>query len=493
MKRIVTRCAVFGAGLMWTSFALAAQPQFIAPQADESAQGTTMAAYFDEEKKADAPADPAPATEEKAEEKAAPAADCGCTTPSCGDEAPSCGDEAPSCGEDVGCGDACGGGTCFCENWGTLCCVDSSWPFTCCCAPGDPWTLKGQLTPCCDTNYGGWLSAGFYTNNDPLSFNDNDLLSFWDNPNDLNLDQQWFFVEKLAKSDGGNWAVGYRVDVVYGVDAQKTQAFGNSGFPNPQGYDNGWDNGKYGWAAPQAYVEVAKGDLSIKAGHFFTPLGYEVIPKTGNFFYSHSLTMFNSEPFTHTGALATYKADDTLTYYAGWTAGWDTGYDQFGNGSNFLGGFTKALNDSVKYTYLCTAGDLGWRGDGYSHSNVVDCTLSSKWQYVFQSDLLHASANANQTTTPNALSYGANNYLFYTINDCWKWGTRAEWWKSNTVTGEMSSFQEVATGLNYKATANLLIRPEMKFNWTGSEATVEAAQGGEFSHAIFGMDAIYTF
>ena len=49
---------------------------------------------------------------------------------------------------------------------------------------------------------------------------------------------------------------------------------------------------------------------------------------------------------------------------------------------------TSQLNDSVKYTYLCTAGDLGWRGDGYSHSNVVDFTLSSKWQYVFQSDLL---------------------------------------------------------------------------------------------------------
>ena len=46
------------------------------------------------------------------------------------------------------------------------------------------------------------------------------------------------------------------------------------------------------------------------------------------------------------------------------------------------------LNDNVKYTYLCTAGDLGWRGDGYSHSNVVDFTLSSKWQYVLQSDLL---------------------------------------------------------------------------------------------------------
>ena len=50
MKRLMTRCAVFGAGLMWTSFALAAQPQLaapVAPQADTTDRGT-MAAYFDD-------------------------------------------------------------------------------------------------------------------------------------------------------------------------------------------------------------------------------------------------------------------------------------------------------------------------------------------------------------------------------------------------------------------------------------------------------------
>ena len=493
MKRIVTRCAVFGAGLMWTSFALAAQPQYLAPQADSSVHGT-LAAYFDEEKKADAPADPAPATEEKAEETAAPASDCGCTTPSCGSEAPSCGSEAPGCGEDVGCGDAvAAGGTCFCENWGTMCCVDNSWPFTCCCAPGDPWKLQDSLTPCCkDMTYGGWFAAGFYTNNDPLSTQDNDLLSFWDNPNDVNLDQSWFFAEKLAKSDGANWAVGYRADVVYGVDAQKTQAFGNSGFPNPQGYDNGWDHGKYGWAAPQAYVQFAKGDLDIKVGHFFTLVGYEVIPATGNFFYSHSFTMFNSEPFTHTGVLGTYKVDDKLSLMGGWVLGWDTGFDQFGNGNAVHSGFTYQLADSVKYSYMLTGGDLGWRGDGYSHSNVVDFTLSSKWQYVFQSDLLTADPNANNSTN-DALSYGTVNYLFYTINDCWKWGTRAEWWKSNQVTAEQASYYEVTTGLNYKASANLIIRPEVKFNWTPSDQAYTTATGGDFNDTLFGVDAIYTF
>ena len=70
-----------------------------------------------------------------------------------------------------------------------------------------------------------------------------------------------------------------------------------------------FDNGIYGWAMPQAYGEVGYGDWSVKVGHFFTPVGYEVVPATGNFFYSHSLTLFNSEPFTHTGVLGTYSGE----------------------------------------------------------------------------------------------------------------------------------------------------------------------------------------
>ena len=47
------------------------------------------------------------------------------------------------------------------------------------------------------------------------------------------------------------------------------------------------------------------------------------------------------------------------------------------------------------------------------------------------------------------------NYLFYTINDCWKAGGRVEWLKTNTITGESTSYNELTCGLNYQANANL--------------------------------------
>ena len=87
---------------------------------------------------------------------------------------------------------------------------------------------------------------------------------------------------------------------MYGVDGYDTQSFGN----NPGRWDflNDFDHGIYAFAIPQAYAELANGDFSVKLGHFFTIVGYEVVPAPGNFFFSHSFTMYNSEPFMHTGA-----------------------------------------------------------------------------------------------------------------------------------------------------------------------------------------------
>ncbi len=50
----------------------------------------------------------------------------------------------------------------------------------------------------------------------------------------------------------------------------------------------------------------------LKVGHFYTIIGYEVVTAPDNFFYTHAYTMQYGEPFTHTGVLATYNANDQL-------------------------------------------------------------------------------------------------------------------------------------------------------------------------------------
>lgn len=332
--------------------------------------------------------------------------------------------------------------------------------------PDEPWELMPG-GKCSGIDFGGWMQFGYHSDFTPLSAARGDVLAFNDVPNGLNLHQFWMYAEKVAESDGYCWDWGFRGDLVYGTDAQKTQAFGGTG------WDTDMINGVYGWAIPQLYMEMAKGDLSIKAGHFYTLIGYEVVTAPDNFFYSHALTMFNSEPFTHTGVLATYAVSDCLEAYAGWTAGWDTGFESIGGGSNFLGGFGYSISDNISFTYITTAGNFGARGSqAYSHSLLFDVTLTERLNYVFQSDLLSVGSTGED-------DIGINQYLFYTINDCLALGGRVEWWQDDGVDN-----YEFTVGVNSKPHANMVLRPELR--WDRQPAT-------GFDQTTFGIDAILMY
>jgi hypothetical protein len=273
--------------------------------------------------------------------------------------------------------------------------------------------------------------------------------------------------------------------VVYGVQAQKTQAFGN----NNGSWDNSFDNGVYGWAIPQAYGEVAYGDWSVKVGHFFNFEDYEAIPAISNFFYSHSLTFNNSGPFTYTGVLNTFKASEATTVWAGWALGWDTGFDQYNGGSNWIGGIKTDVSDDITLAYVSSAGNFGLRsagGSAYSQTVYAIADVTCRTQYVFETE--YSTSNGFlQDPDFDATNVSIVNYLFYTLSDCWKAGGRVEWLKTNTMTGDSTSYYELTGGVNYHANANLVIRPEMRYDWSPTDFP------GDYNRAIFGIDAVMTF
>ncbi|MCA9083022.1 MAG: outer membrane beta-barrel protein [Planctomycetaceae bacterium] len=356
-----------------------------------------------------------------------------------------------------------------------------------CCAPDGCCDLScGE--GCCDfgeddggeINFGGWVQFGYHSRVTPAGAGKNALGSFNNHPHRFNLHQGWLYAEKIADgSDGLDW--GFRMDAMYGVDSSDTQAFGN-----PIG---SWDNGgsfsrgagpdgtfaAYGFAIPQLYAELAAGDISVKVGHFYTLVGYEVVTAPDNFFYSHALTMYNSEPFTHTGAIATYNASDDVTIYGGWTAGWDTGFDRLNGGSNFLGGFSVPLSEKTTLTYINTIGNFGWKGagaSGYAHSIVIDTAVTDSFNYIVQSDVLRVGTID---------TVGINQYAIYSLSDKLGVGTRGEWWKN-----EGNSQYAWTAGLNIKPAENIIIRPEIRYDWS-------TPNGVERNTTTFGFDAIYTF
>jgi len=390
---------------------------------------------------------------------------CGCEVaePSCGFE-PTCGLE-PSCGFDS-CDSGCidGGHSIFDRN--------------CECDLGDPLVLFGE---CGNFSMGGWASVGYHSEALAGTFNTR--------PDEVQLHQAWLYAEKAIDTSNG-FDLGGRIDYIYGTDSQDTQSFG---IDNDH-WDNGWDNGPdYGNAIPQLYAEAGYGDFSIKAGHFYTIIGWEVVQATGNFFYSHAYTMYNSEPFTHTGALATYSGLEKVDFYGGYVMGWDSGFED--NGDSFLGGASLTVCDEMVLTYAVVGGVFANNQDafekGYMHSIVADVSLTDNLQYVFQSDLLSSEDRAGNDVRE---TFGINQYLIRSFNDCFAVGARFEWYQTGGTlgvpVGDNSDIYAFTLGVNYRPHANVTIRPEMRWDWDEDEMI--GLKDGD-SQSTFGIDSVFTF
>jgi hypothetical protein len=232
-------------------------------------------------------------------------------------------------------------------------------------------------------------------------------------------------------------------------------------------------------------------------------LGYEGVPAVDNFFYSHSYSMLYGEPFTHTGVLAEYPLGGLVTAYGGWTAGWDTGFTKNG-GSTFLGGLSLQLTEKMSLTYASTVGDFGYDdavagsgsdSNGYSHSIVLDWDVTERLKYILQSDYVDNQLyvanlpilrlNVNQTLNGAGIIRSLNQYLLYTLNPCWGFGFRAEWLQAGGY-----DIGELTAGLNWRPHANVVIRPEVRFDYF--EGGLQRDYGVEDS-TMFGVDAIFTF
>ncbi len=388
-------------------------------------------------------------------------------------------DRGCDCGDSCDCGDACCkdscAGGCDCGN-------------ACCGRGGVLGAIEGLSLAALlgmegsDWDVGGWTQFGYHDDQTPLSVTRNDGGSFNDVPDGLQLQQQWIYLGKEADGSRGlDW--GFRADVVYGTDAQKTQSNGNPGTQ----FDTPWDRGIYGWAMPQLYGEIAINDLSVKIGHFYTIAGYETVAAPQNFFYSHSLSMFNAEPFTHTGVLSTYTGFEGLTLYNGWTLGWDTGFANTNSGNNYIGGFAYDLRDWVTMTFITTYGNFGFRDGGDSNSTayslVFDVTLTDNLQYVLQSDTVDADDLPASATNPFIENdiFSINQYLIYQYNDLISLGTRIEWFKLGGT-----SHYEYTSGVNLHVLNNLVIRPEYRKDWS-------PAGGPAGNRETTGVDMILTY
>jgi len=366
---------------------------------------------------------------------------------------------------------------------------------------------------------GGWGNAGITYNAASPDNNFNGPVTFGDRSGEFQLNQLNLFVQRAVATEGSSWDFGGRFDVMFGTDSIFTQAYGvpafdvNTGLPLKR---NHWDldllgsnnNRFYDLALPQAYVEayvpIGNG-LNVKAGHFYTPIGYETVPAPDNFFYTHAYTMQYGEPFTHTGILGNYAVDKNWSVMGGAitasaTGGWDGGWDkQLGNWGGIAGttwtSDDKGTSANISGTYGATSehSDKKWG----LYSIVIKHNITDKTHLMVQHDHGFANGTYNfDTGTPNSLNaewYGINTHLTYDVTDKVVAGVRGEWFRDQngfrvcspgrvaaatngsgssyaaggnfTASCSAASYYQVTAGVTWKPTTWLNLRPNVRYDW----------------------------
>lgn len=366
-------------------------------------------------------------------------------------------------------------------------------------------------------NLGGWIQTGVTYNAGNPNNNFNGPVTFGDRSGEFQLNQLYLFLQRAVATEGDDWSFGYRADFMFGTDSIFTQAYGVPAYDQNDGRPltrNTWDlnflrgtERFYDIALPQLYLElyvpVGTG-LNLKLGHFYTPIGYEVVTAPDNFFYTHAYTMQYGEPFTHTGLLGNYTIDKNWSVVGGLltgsaTGGWDGGWNQqLGNWSGLLGG---TWNTEDKATSLNVTGTYGGISERHStawamYSIVAKHNILDNLHAVVQHD--HGFANGVITAkgVQDAEWYGINSYLMYDILDNLGVGLRAEWFRDNSgyrvcspgrvaaginhnndgtaysnagqissVTCQAASYYAFTAGLNYKPIKWLTLRPNVRYDW----------------------------
>lgn len=366
----------------------------------------------------------------------------------------------------------------------------------------------------------GFLDQGYTWNPDYPVNNINGPVTFNDRANEYQMNQLYLIFERAVDPSADEWQLGGRVDLLYGTDYFFTQALGleleQDGTQrwNPEddtNRANGASGNLYGLAMPQLYAEIAGNDLSVRIGHFYTIIGYEVVPATGNFFYSHAYTMQYGEPFTHTGVLAAYDIAEGVTLSSGVVQGWDN-WDNTNPGVSYLSGI--ALTNADATTSLAFSVITGeepvfnvtdpvppdtvptttrFFDNRTMYSVVLTQMLTDRLTYVFQHDLGWQD-RAGGFAGPDAEWYGVNQYLFYDVNDNVRAGLRGEWFRDEDgfrLANGSTNYYQVTGGLNITLADCLLLRPEVRYDWADDATPYDDFT--EDDQFLFATDLIWSF
>ena len=369
--------------------------------------------------------------------------------------------------------------------------------------------LPDKTRRCGNFYIDGWVDVGVTSNPTwPLTTSATNASSTAVSEIQMN---QTYLVLGRDVSQAGCWDIGGRVDLLFGTDYLYTSAVGlETSNVSPQGLpvssvyaaEARWNKNSrgghkaYGLAMPQLYGEIYApwmAGLDVKLGHFYSPLGYESVMSTNNFFYSHSYTMQYGEPQTMTGIIGTLKLNPCWSVTGGLTEGWNI----WNADRNSLASDKLSWLGGLKWENICQTSSVSFmlssgqemarvEGNTTSYSLVYEQQITPFLHYVLQHDLgitenggYYYDTDRGLVSRVNAKWYSIINYVYYQLNEWWSLGFRAEWFKDvnnsrilqgavaqnmpyNGIVGD--EYVNLSLGLNWKPTPWITVRPEVRWD-----------------------------
>lgn len=333
-----------------------------------------------------------------------------------------------------------------------------------------------------------------------------------DKQDGFNLNRVQLSLEKPL--DEGQWSAGYKVDLVFGPDANY---YGS--IPNGGGFTPADD-----FAVKQAYATfrapVGNG-LDFKMGVFDTIIGYEVFETGNNPNFSRSYAYF-LEPTHHTGLLASYKLTDMVSVSAGIANGW-TGpvNDKYTGASSvktYMGSITVTLPDSTGGL----AGSALYAGvvDG-DNTGVAATTIKRTTSYYAGATLntgitglslggafdYRDDGAANFVTAPHNWAWAGALYTSYQATEKLKLNGRAEYTKGSNGTYYFRATNDKQNELfgltltaDYALWSSLITRLEGRWDSTlngdrpfGTGTSAPSAPPADHTALTLALNVIYKF
>ncbi len=382
------------------------------------------------------------------------------------------------------------------------------WRCARCCELGDPWRLpQPGFLERRRIAMGGWIQQGITANalapddrfNGPLATNDR--------AGEYQLNQLWLFFDRPVET-GAGWDWGGRVDVIYGTDWR---------FANSLGLENRINGAYqlYGMALPQFYLDVARNNLTVRLGRWAPSFGHEIIPSVANFFYSHAYGLCYNQPLLVTGVMASYQLTERWSVKAGTHRG-SLMFEDPNDRWDFLGGMAwTSPGGGTELSYHLNHGPRHpFLNDRFVHTFVWRQQLSEDWTYVLQNDL-GTERRGDPRGDEHALWYGLTNHLIRQINPRWSAGVRVDFFRDERGAavagcgnapetfgwdggpGFAGTFTALTMGLNWRPHANVVLRPEVRWDWYGGSGDVAGnlpfGDGARSDQFTFATDLVVTF